>query len=190
MFVSNYMVENRAGESGGGAFVDVRNGDYDQNDRALKFENFIGNEIFDNKSAHGGGGVFVNLDDSVTSLVRGTVFGFNQTEETGGGALRVEARDSSVYFENSAFGYNQAQTGRGGGAYITATGGDVYASGLYALANQSLAGTGGGMEVRANGSNLGTRFGGLYASQASPARGRRRSSGTPTGLRMARPAPV
>src|SRR5690625_5188438 len=96
MFVSNYMVENRAGESGGGAFVDVRNGDYDQNDRALKFVNFVGNEIFDNKSAHGGGGVFVNLDDSVTSLVKGTVFGFNQTDETGGGALRVEARDSKI----------------------------------------------------------------------------------------------
>src|SRR5690625_7249682 len=121
MFVSNYMVENRAGESGGGAFVDVRNGGYDQNDHALKFVNFIGNEIFDNKSADGGGGVFVNLDDSVTSLVRGTVFGFNQTDETGGGALRVEATDSSVHVENSAFGYHQAPTGLRGGAYIAAT---------------------------------------------------------------------
>lgn len=182
MFVSNYMVENRAGESGGGAFVDIRNGDYDQNDSPSKFVNFIGNEIFDNKSAHGGGGVFVNLDDSVTSLVRGTVFGFNQTEETGGGALRVEARDSSVYFENSAFGYNQAQTGRGGGAYITATGGDVYASGLYALANQSLAGTGGGMEVRANGSNFGMEFAGFYDNEASACGGGLRISGTPSGV--------
>lgn len=182
MFVSNYMVENRAGESGGGAFVDVRNGDYDQNDRALKFVNFVGNEIFDNKSAHGGGGVFVNLDDSVTSLVRGTVFGFNQTDETGGGALRVEATDSSVHFENSAFGYNQALTGLGGGAYITATGGDVYASGLYALANQSLDGTGGGMEVRANGSSFGMEFAGFYDNEASGCGGGLRISGTPSGV--------
>src|SRR5699024_6384633 len=93
-----------------------------------------------------------------------------------------EARDSSVYFENSAFGYNQAQTGRGGGAYITATGGDVYVSGLYALDNQSLAGTVGVMEVRANGSVFGMEFAVFYGLEASACGGGLRISGTPSGV--------
>lgn len=110
------FANNSADESGGGLYLEVRDGSH----------LIIEESNFSNNDAGSGGAFEIHVYDNSKVTIRNSVFDGNVADSGNGGAGRIIMHSGQFSITNSLFTNNQTTSGIGGALAIEGTGGEVF----------------------------------------------------------------